>query len=43
VSKALEPVLDGKAVNQDKTNILFSGTNVTIGKGISLLVQPEDQ
>lgn len=40
VSKSVEPVADPKAVNQDKTNILFSGTNITIGKGFLFLNLP---
>eukprot|EP01102_Stenamoeba_stenopodia_P007251 TRINITY_DN2020_c0_g2_i1.p1 TRINITY_DN2020_c0_g2~~TRINITY_DN2020_c0_g2_i1.p1 ORF type:complete len:989 (-),score=222.24 TRINITY_DN2020_c0_g2_i1:59-3025(-) len=38
VSKSVEPVADPKAVNQDKTNILFSGTNITIGKARGIVV-----
>lgn len=38
VSKNLEAVPDPKAVNQDKTNILFSGTNVTTGKARGVVV-----
>jgi Ca2+ transporting ATPase len=32
VIKHTEPVPDPRAVNQDKKNIVFSGTNVAAGK-----------
>ncbi|CAF1120236.1 unnamed protein product, partial [Didymodactylos carnosus] len=32
VIKHIEPILDPRAVNQDKRNILFSGTNIASGK-----------
>merc|ERR1719220_2221277 len=38
VIKQLEAVNDTRAVNQDKKNLLFSGTNVAQGKAIGLVV-----
>ncbi|KAL5477122.1 hypothetical protein EMCRGX_G023868 [Ephydatia muelleri] len=38
VIKHIEPVLDLKAVNQDKKNMLFSGTNVAAGKARGVVV-----
>eukprot|EP00299_Pterocystis_sp_00344_P002668 c13003_g1_i1.p1 GENE.c13003_g1_i1~~c13003_g1_i1.p1 ORF type:complete len:1006 (+),score=268.98 c13003_g1_i1:48-3020(+) len=38
VSKQLEEVADAaKAVNQDKKNVIFSGTDVTRGKGVGVV------
>jgi len=36
VIKHSDPVPDPRAVNQDKKNIIFSGTNVAAGKVICL-------
>merc|ERR1712223_1294561 len=38
VIKHNEPVPDPRAVNQDKKNILFSGTNVASGKALGIVV-----
>eukprot|EP00735_Rhodelphis_limneticus_P011161 TRINITY_DN4224_c0_g1::TRINITY_DN4224_c0_g1_i1::g.7989::m.7989 TRINITY_DN4224_c0_g1::TRINITY_DN4224_c0_g1_i1::g.7989 ORF type:complete len:1009 (+),score=216.06,sp/Q7PPA5/ATC1_ANOGA/57.43/0.0,E1-E2_ATPase/PF00122.15/63,E1-E2_ATPase/PF00122.15/1e-67,E1-E2_ATPase/PF00122.15/4.1e+02,Cation_ATPase_C/PF00689.16/4.9e-46,Hydrolase/PF00702.21/2.8e-32,Hydrolase_like2/PF13246.1/1.3e-19,HAD/PF12710.2/1.2e-16,Cation_ATPase_N/PF00690.21/1.6e-16,Cation_ATPase_N/PF00690.21/3e+03,Hydrolase_3/PF08282.7/67,Hydrol len=38
VSKQLDPVMNEKAVIQDKENMLFSGTNVTRGKARGIVV-----
>lgn len=38
VIKQLELVNDKRAVNQDKKNILFSGTNVAAGKALGIVV-----
>ncbi|KAI9140647.1 Ca-transporting ATPase [Paraphysoderma sedebokerense] len=39
VHKDPSPIDDARAVNQDMTNILFSGTTVTIGKAIAVVVK----
>lgn len=38
VIKHTEPVPDARAVNQDKKNMLFSGTNIAAGKAIGVAV-----
>ena len=38
VQKQTEVVNDLRAVNQDKTNLLFSGTNVASGRAIGIVV-----
>ena len=38
VIKHNEPVPDPRAVNQDKKNMLFSGTNVSGGKALGIVV-----
>jgi Ca2+ transporting ATPase len=38
VIKHNEPVPDPRAVNQDKKNILFSGTNVSAGKARGIVI-----
>merc|ERR1711970_850026 len=38
VIKQTEAVLDRRAVNQDKKNLLFSGTNVASGKAVGMVV-----
>ncbi|ESN96009.1 hypothetical protein HELRODRAFT_185062 [Helobdella robusta] len=38
VIKQTNPIGDTKAVNQDKLNILFSGTNIAIGKARGIVV-----
>lgn len=38
VLKQTEPVSDPRAVNQDKKNILFSGTNVAAGKARGVVI-----
>jgi len=38
VIKHNEPVPDSRAVNQDKKNIIFSGTNVAAGKAIGVVI-----
>ncbi|KAI0807202.1 calcium-transporting ATPase [Fomes fomentarius] len=38
VSKSVEPVADTRAVKQDMTNTLFSGTTVVNGKGTAVVV-----
>jgi Ca2+ transporting ATPase len=38
VAKGTEAVPDTRAVNQDKINLLFSGTNVASGKAIGMVV-----
>uniref|UniRef100_A0A674MEL5 Calcium-transporting ATPase n=1 Tax=Takifugu rubripes TaxID=31033 RepID=A0A674MEL5_TAKRU len=38
VIKHTEPVPDPRAVNQDKKNMLFSGTNIAAGKAIGIAV-----
>ncbi|XP_067915936.1 sarcoplasmic/endoplasmic reticulum calcium ATPase 2-like [Heterodontus francisci] len=38
VIKHTDPVPDPRAVNQDKKNMLFSGTNISAGKAIGLVV-----
>lgn len=38
VLKHTDPIPDTAAVNQDKTNMLFSGTNVAAGKAIGVVV-----
>ncbi|XP_053649774.1 calcium-transporting ATPase sarcoplasmic/endoplasmic reticulum type isoform X1 [Cherax quadricarinatus] len=38
VIKHTEPIPDPKAVNQDKKNILFSGTNVSAGKARGIVI-----
>ncbi|XP_074920766.1 sarcoplasmic/endoplasmic reticulum calcium ATPase 1 [Chelonoidis abingdonii] len=38
VIKHTEPVPDPRAVNQDKKNMLFSGTNVAAGKAVGIVI-----
>ncbi|XP_069047473.1 sarcoplasmic/endoplasmic reticulum calcium ATPase 2 [Lepisosteus oculatus] len=38
VIKHTDPVPDPRAVNQDKKNMLFSGTNISAGKAIGIVV-----
>jgi Ca2+ transporting ATPase len=38
VIKHCDPVPDPRAVNQDKKNILFSGTNIASGKAVGIVV-----
>lgn len=38
VLKHCNPINDAKAVNQDKTNLLFSGTNIASGKAIGVVI-----
>merc|ERR1712203_414984 len=38
VIKHCEPVPDPRAVNQDKKNLVFSGTNVTAGKARGIVI-----
>merc|ERR1711935_1030755 len=38
VIKFIDTVPDPRAVNQDKKNILFSGTNVASGKGVGVVI-----
>ena len=38
VTKHNEPVPDPRAVNQDKKNLLFSGTNVSAGKALGIVI-----
>ncbi|XP_034034874.1 LOW QUALITY PROTEIN: sarcoplasmic/endoplasmic reticulum calcium ATPase 1 [Thalassophryne amazonica] len=38
ILKHTDPVPDPRAVNQDKKNILFSGTNIAVGRGIGVVV-----
>jgi len=39
VSKDITTVRDAKAIKQDQTNILFSGTTVVVGKGYAVVVK----
>lgn len=38
VIKHCDPVPDNRAVNQDKKNILFSGTNIASGKAVGIVI-----
>ena len=38
VQKQTEVINDLRAVNQDKTNLLFSGTNVASGRAIGIVI-----
>ncbi|CAL8148752.1 unnamed protein product [Orchesella dallaii] len=38
VIKHTDPIPDPRAVNQDKKNILFSGTNVSAGKALGIII-----
>ncbi len=38
VIKHTDPIKDPKAVNQDKKNIIFSGTNVAAGKARGIVI-----